>query len=209
MNTKTVRGRMIIFFSVLGLGLLTVALIWILTNNEEVELDIYNQITAFELEEVLTESTYQSDNGKIKLLSFIFIHCPDGVCPMTMMDFALIQEELKNEGLFGNEIELITITFDPVRDTTEALQNYARHFGTDPSGWRVLRGSEEEIKAVADELKYFYHLQEDGSGMHSTTMYIIDGKHQVRAYHRMSSTLESMDKERVIRDLKVLVKEKK
>lgn len=208
MSKMTVRGRIIIFFSVVVIVMTIAAFIWVFYGNEAIELGVFGEIEAFELEDVIAESTYQSDNGKIKLLSFIFINCPDGVCPMTMVDYAYIQEVLKEEELFGTDVELVAITFDPIRDTTEALQEYAGYFDVDPSGWKFLRGAEEDIQAVADELKYFYHLQEDGSGMHSTTMYIIDEQHQVRAYHKMSSSTESMDKEHIIRDLKLLVDEK-
>lgn len=172
------------------------------------KLKVHGEIEAFELEEALSETVYQSDNGLIKLLAFIFINCPDGVCPMTMMDFEHIQNELKDEGLFGTEVELLTITFDPVRDTTEALQQYAGYFNADQKGWRFLRGDEEKIQSIADELKFFYAINEEGAGMHATTMYIIDADHQIRAYHRMSSSQANMDREQIMKDLRALVHEK-
>lgn len=208
MPKMTIRKRMIIFFSLLGLSVMTVVFVWFTFDKQAEELEVYDQILAFELEESLSESIYQSDNGKIKLLSFILIHCPDGVCPMTMQDYADIQEQLKADNLFGTDVELVTITFDPERDTTEALQEYAGYFNAESDGWRFLRGSEQEIQEVADELNYFYHLQVDGSSMHSTTQYIIDENHQVRAYHKMSSAYEAMDQEQILDDLYQLVREK-
>lgn len=208
MSAMTIRKRMITFFALLALIIIAAVIVWFVWNGQAEPLEVYDQISSFELEEVQTGQTYHSDNGKIKLLSFIFINCPDGVCPMTMQDYADIQEQLKEDGLFGTDVELVAITFDPERDTTEALRDYAQMFHPDPEGWKFLRGAEEDIQAVADELSYFYQVDEDGAGMHATTQYIIDADHQIRAYHKMSSTEESMDQEQILQDLNQLVREK-
>ncbi|MDQ0165077.1 SCO family protein [Bacillus horti] len=170
-------------------------------------LDVLNQIEPFTLEDVMVGDTYNSDNDKIKLLSFIFINCPDGVCPTTMIDYKELEETLKDQNLFGDEVELLSITFDPERDTTELLREYGEAFQVDAEGWRVLRGSEEEIKAVADGLKFFYGLNEDGTGYHSTTMFLLDADHQVRGLYLMSNTNQGMDQEAILEGINKLVKE--
>lgn len=208
MSSLSIRQRMLIFIVVLAILATAAVLIWLMLDRQGTPLGVYDHIAPFALEEVQTGERYHSDNGLIKLLSFIFINCPDGVCPMTMQDYGEIQEKLKKEGLFGTRVELIAITFDPERDTTEALKSYAETFKADPSGWRFLRGTPEEIKAVADDLKYFYNIAEDGTGMHATTHYIIDGSHQVRAYHKMSTVSERMDQQKIMQDLIRLAKER-
>ncbi|GGK24328.1 hypothetical protein GCM10010965_16380 [Caldalkalibacillus thermarum] len=171
-------------------------------------LDVFDSIEPFTLEST-TGETYHSDNGKIKLIAFILLNCPDGVCPMTMWDFSLLQDELKQKGWFGEEVELLAITFDPARDDLEALKEYSQYFNADPEGWHFLRGEEEEIAAIADQLRYVYAVREDGSAMHATTMYLLDAEHRIRAYHKMTTPTDEMDKESVLRDIEALVKERK
>ncbi|MDQ0339994.1 protein SCO1/2 [Caldalkalibacillus uzonensis] len=192
----------IIAVSVIALS----ALIYINRANTHT-LDVFDSIEPFSLEST-TGETYHSDNGKIKLISFILINCPDGVCPMTMWDFSLLQDELKQKGWFGEEVELLAITFDPARDDLNALKEYSQYFNADPRGWHFLRGEEEEIAAIADQLRYVYAVRKDGSAMHATTMYLLDGEHRIRAYHKMTTPTDEMDKESVLRDIESLIKER-
>ncbi|WP_025027023.1 SCO family protein [Caldalkalibacillus mannanilyticus] len=194
---------------VLGLVLVVVAIVtffFLVFATSSEPLPVSRQIQSFELEEA-TGETYQSDNGKIKLVSFLLLNCPDGVCPMTMSDFSDLQKELKEDGLFGKEVELVAITFDPERDDIQSLKEYSTYFDADLEGWKFLRGSEEQIKALSDDLGYSYFVGEDGSAMHATTMYILDGKHQIRAYHKMTTRHEQMNKEAIMKDIRQLVKE--
>lgn len=200
------KSSMYIIIAVVFLALLG-AILWLGVFQKEEALEVHDKITPFELEDVMAEGTYSSETDTIKLISFIFINCPDGVCPMTMVDFHDLQEKLKEKGKFGQEVELITITFDPERDTSELLREYAEGFGVDPAGWRVLRGDPEAIQALSDELKFFYGFDGD-NGFHSTVMFLVDGDHQVRSYHRMSKVNEPMDQEAILKDINKLLKEK-
>jgi protein SCO1/2 len=156
-----------------------------------------------------TGEKYYSDNGKVKLLTFFLINCPDSVCPLTMQDFTHLQEELKKKGWFGEEVELVSITFDPARDDMESIREYSQYFKADPEGWHFLRGEEEEIAAIAEQLNYVYSVREDGSAMHAATMYLLDGQNRLRAYHKMSTAMEPMDKEKILQDIASLVREAK
>lgn len=177
------------------------------TNMKESNLKVYGEIPSFELLNATGEQ-YNSENNKIKLLTFLLLNCPDGVCPLTMVDFSDLEKELKKEGWFGKEVELVAITFDPERDQLEDLLEYSKSFNADLSGWKFLRGEQEEIKALSDSLNYFYYIGEDGAAVHPTTMYILDGDHQIRAYHKMSTSTEGMNKEAILKDIKKLVKER-
>lgn len=201
------RSSMYIIIAVVFLALLG-AILWLGVFQKEEALEVHDKITPFELEDVMAEGTYSSETDTIKLISFIFINCPDGVCPMTMVDFHDLQEKLKEKGNFGQEVELISITFDPERDTTELLREYAEGFDVDPAGWRVLRGDPAEIQALSDELKFFYGFDNDNNGFHSTVMFLVDKDHQVRSYHRMSKVNEPMDQEAILKDINKLLKEK-
>lgn len=191
---------------------------------EEEKYPVLGEVSPFELD-ATTGDVYHSDNGKVKLISFILMNCPDGACPTTMNDFAKIQYELKEKGLFGKDVELLAITFDPGRDDMERFKPYSENFSADPDGWKFLRTSEEKTKAITDDFGFQYDLgdaevatHESSIVIHSTTMYILDADHQVRATHQMSipdsseherEVSHQMDINQILIDLEKLVKETK
>jgi protein SCO1/2 len=158
--------------------------------------------------ETTTGEGYHSDNRKVKLVTFFFTNCPD-ICPMTLVDFQDIQQTLKDEGLFGEKVELLAITLDPERDDMKTLQQYSKGFNPDPSGWHFLRGSDEEIKILTEQLKYTYFKDETGFVNHPTSMYIIDKNNVVRSLHKMTTTTESLNQELIISNIKKLISEGK
>src|ERR1700722_7465244 len=61
--------------------------------------------------------------GKVVLVSFIFTTC-NGSCPATTHRLAKVQEWLSKDVNFRPEVEFVSITLDPVRDTPAALKKY-------------------------------------------------------------------------------------
>ena len=43
---------------------------------------------------------------------------------------------------------LLTVTFDPERDTPEVLNTYAAQWQANPSGWRFLTGDTADVRRV-------------------------------------------------------------
>jgi len=168
-------------------------------------LPVLDQIESFELEDV-HKQIYVSQNDKIKLVSFFYTNCPD-VCPLTMMDFKDLQNQLKKEGLFGHSVELISITLDPEHDTKEVIRNYAQSFDTDSTGWKWLRGTKNETKTVATDFQMQYQKLEGDFFTHSVTMYLIDEENQLRAFYNMASPNKSVNKEKILEDIKQLTQD--
>jgi protein SCO1/2 len=87
-----------------------------------------------------TDFTEKTLSGSPSAVFFGFTHCPE-VCPTTLGDIALWQEELGNAG----PIRVFFITVDPERDTAGLLRDYV---GWVP-GVTGVTGSREEIyKAI-------------------------------------------------------------
>nr|WP_309101276.1 SCO family protein [Fredinandcohnia onubensis] len=147
-------------------------------------LPIINKVENIQLESVLNEE-YTIDNNKIKVVAFIFTNCPD-ICPMTMVDLNKMQAILKEDGLFGDQVEIVTITLDPEFDTKEVLQKYASNFDVDPKGWHILRGTLSQTKEVADQFQMLYKKEESGFVTHSTNMYVVDQDNNIRSIHDMA-----------------------
>ncbi len=182
-------------------GFLSVYMFWPKAEN----LPVLDQIESFELEDVHKQK-YVSQNDKIKLVSFFYTNCPD-VCPLTMMDFKDLQNQLKKEGLFGHSVELISITLDPEHDTKEVIRNYAQSFDTDSTGWKWLRGTKNETKTVATDFQMQYQKLEGDFFTHSVTMYLIDEENQLRAFYNMASPNKSVNKEKILEDIKQLTQD--
>jgi protein SCO1/2 len=87
--------------------------------------------------------------GKVVVVFFGFTQCPD-VCPTSMQELAEVKRSL---GADGDRLQGIFVTVDPERDTAEVLKAYMGNF--DPS-FLALRGSPEQLAAVAKDFKIYY-----------------------------------------------------
>ena len=138
--------------------------------------------------------------GKVVAVFFGYTHCPD-VCPTTMSEMAQVKSEL---GADGDKLQVIFVTVDPERDTPEVLKAYMANF--DPT-FLALRGSAQELAAVAKDFKIFYQ-QVPGPTPTSYTMdhsagsYVYDPAGRLRVYNRYGSGAQAL-----AADVKVLLAE--
>lgn len=124
---------------------------------------------------------FGDDHKKLKLVEFIYTHCPD-ICPTTTQKMLLLQNDLKKSGAFGKQIEFVTITIDPYRDTPNTLKKYMSSFGIkNDDNWKFLTGQKEtikkdqkNIKQVANALQFQYKDPGNGFFVHSTFTYLVD-----------------------------------
>ncbi len=163
------------------------------------------KVKEFTLESIYTEE-YQINNDKIKLVAFFYMKCPD-ICPMTMSDLKILQNKLKDQGLFGSKVEIVAITLDPINDSKENLLQYADHFNVDQTGWYILRGSEKEIEAVARQFQMVYKKDENGFVTHGTNMYLVDTKNTIRSIHEMAIGDKNVNVEEILKNIELLLKE--
>ena len=82
--------------------------------------------------------------GKTVLINFAFTTCA-GVCPPMTANLAKVQEYLGDR--VGRDINMITITVDPIIDTPGELKKYADKFKAKP-GWYFLTGKKENVDQV-------------------------------------------------------------
>ena len=128
--------------------------------------------------------------GKVVALFFGYTQCPD-VCPTTLVELAEIKKAL---GAEGSKLQGVFVTVDPERDTPEVLKAYMANF--DPS-FLALRGSPEELAAVAKDFKIYYK-KVDGKTPTSYTMdhsagsYVYDTAGRLRVYNRYGSGAQAL-----------------
>jgi protein SCO1 len=83
--------------------------------------------------------------GKTVVISFIYTSCTN-VCPMLGANLAKLQGLLGDRP--GKDIQLISISSDPVTDTPERLKAWAKRFG-EKAGWTLVTGPKADIDKLS------------------------------------------------------------
>ena len=97
--------------------------------------------------------TRETFAGKPLFITFIFTRCPiPNFCPLMSRNFVDIQKALAG-GPKKDEVQYLSISFDPEFDTPEILTNYAKQYNADGKQWRFATGSPEQIKQLTQALK--------------------------------------------------------
>ena len=142
----------------------------------------------------------QSLKDKWSLLFFGYTHCPD-VCPLTLHQLAQANKELANK--LDSTPDIIMVSVDPDRDTSEILQKYVRSFGENVSG---VTGNNEELDKLTSRLGIFYnankHEGENYSVNHSAAVILINKNAE---FHAVFSAPHSI--EHFVSDLPLILKE--
>lgn len=136
------------------------------------------------------ERTLQDFRGKVVVLFFGFVQCPD-VCPTAMAELAQVKEAL---GADGERLQGLFVTVDPERDTPEVLKAYMANF--DPS-FLALRTSPEGLAALAKDFKVYYKKVEGQTATsysmdHSAGSYVYDPQGRLRLYVRYGTGVEAL-----------------
>lgn len=92
--------------------------------------------------------------GTTVVSSFIYTHCPD-ICPLTTNNMQHLQDTLSARGL--RNVQFVTFTFDPNRDTPHVFKEYAAIRGIDFKDWDFLSGSKANTDSVlySMDVRYF------------------------------------------------------
>ena len=113
--------------------------------------------------------------GKVWVAAFIFTNCPD-VCPMMTQKMTRLQESVSSP-----QVQLVSITVDPARDTPEVLKEYAKRAKADENRWHFLTGPQADILEAAKGMKLSV-TPADGERpiQHAEDFLLVDRKGRVR-----------------------------
>lgn len=131
--------------------------------------------------------------GEVVLLYFGYINCPDE-CPLTTAHLKLALEDL---GTRAENVQVVMVSTDPVRDTPSGLKDFMAHFNPDFLG---LTGSPAELEKVWTD--YGVHV-EDGGETHSTFIFVIDQAGNIR-----ETFLPESEPDDISADIELLLKGK-
>ena len=112
--------------------------------------------------------------GKVVVVNFIYTRCAlPQFCLRVTNNFGVLQKRFAKE--LGKDVVLLTITFDPQRDTPEVLAAYAAQWKPDPKTWHFLTGPVADVRKVCAlfGVEYF---PDEGLMNHSLRTAVIDRK---------------------------------
>ena len=157
--------------------------------------------------------------GRVVVANFIYTGCRD-ICPLLSAQMRTLQERLRQESLLGSQVQLVSFTVDPERDTPAVLRRFAEQYQADPDAWRFLTGPKETlIPLIVDRFRLGMQVlppqpttsaqvggadADAGGGyevMHSGRFVLIDRQGQIRAYYDG----RDFDLDSVTRDIRTLL----
>jgi protein SCO1/2 len=110
--------------------------------------------------------------GKVVALNFVYTSCVlPQFCYRLANHFNVVRRRFDER--MGRDLVLLTVTFDPARDTPERLAEYGRQWNANPAVWRFLTGDAAEIARVARRFG-LDAFPDEGLISHSTRTVVID-----------------------------------
>lgn len=130
--------------------------------------------------------TPQTLRNKVWVAGFVFTSCPS-ICPTVTKSMADLRGRFDRLKL---DIEMVSFTVDPTRDTPEVLAAYAAQWGAENPRWRFVTGEPEDVIGL---VRHGFYLgvgppQPTGAAnmydiSHSSQLALVDGKGNVRGFY--------------------------
>ena len=117
--------------------------------------------------------------GKVVAVNFVYTSCAlPTFCYRMANNFGVVQRRLKDH--LGRDLILLTVTFDPQRDTPEVLAHYAQTWKADAKTWHFLTGPLSEVRRVTSMFGMDF-FPDEGLMNHSLHTVVIDREGRVVA----------------------------
>lgn len=107
------------------------------------------------------------------VIDFIYTSCPS-VCLILSSSLKELQKDFSSE-LEKNHLRLLSISFDPEKDTPQKLREHLSHFSANLKYWMAARPTSSSHKeAILDFFKVIVIPDEYGGYTHSAGYHVID-----------------------------------
>ena len=152
-------------------------------------------------------------DGRVSLVSFVYLLCGNAQgCPLALsVLYELYHASARIPALAGH-LQMMTISFDPERDTPEALRSFFYPLLADPERaakipWRVFTSpSPEAMRALTDGFGQTVDRRPDSPAInHLLRMYLIDSHGRVRNIYGLGT----IDPRLIISDVATLLLEER
>ena len=128
-------------------------------------------VPALQLEDLSGHLLPLSPQGEeVVLVEFIYTMCGD-ICQVAGADFAEIRDQLE---LREVPVRMISVSFDPLRDTPEQMAVYGDAHEADGKMWTVARPRPEELPALLKLFDVTVIPDEWGGFQHNAAIHVID-----------------------------------
>ncbi|WP_350333660.1 SCO family protein [Coralliovum pocilloporae] len=126
------------------------------------------------------------ENGEIVLVEFIYTTCPD-ICQLAAIDFSTLRDRLEEQGL---PVRMLSVSFDPERDTPDALRHYGEAHGADGRRWTVARPETRDLQALLSTFEVTVIPDEWGGFQHNAAILLIDRTGRFAALYDIDAVAE-------------------
>ncbi len=138
--------------------------------------------------------------GKAVVMFFGYTHCPD-VCPTTMAELNQVMQKLGPD--YAQRVQVLFVTVDPQRDTSELMGQYVPAFnpafvGLRPADDAALKEVTKSFRVVANRVEG--STPNNYTIDHTAGIYVFDPNGQLRLFMRPDEPVDAMAK-----DLKTLL----
>jgi protein SCO1/2 len=125
--------------------------------------------------------------GRPALVTMFYTSC-DGVCPMLAFTLRRMEAALTAKQREG--LQWLMVSFDPQRDTPQALSAFAQLNQIDRLHWQLARTGEASVRELAAVLGIRFRKLPGGAFSHSTVVVLLDGEGRIVA---QTSNLTQLD----------------
>lgn len=152
-------------------------------NASRADINVYGDVPEF----TYTDQDGQSFGlnnmrGKISIVDFIFTNCRMA-CPMMATQMKLLYDRYAGSG----DVQFVSISVDPERDSIPRLREYADELGVVDKQWIFLRADIDSVRQLAEQ---GFMVSGDFPGGHSTKFILVDPKGRIRGYYEYNNAAE-------------------
>ncbi len=143
--------------------------------------------------------------GKVMLVGYVYTHCPD-ICPIITYNMRDVQRELEDE----EDLLIVSVSFDPDRDSPEILYQYAENYRLNQENWRLLTGEKPNVDRLLEKLQISTVKTPTRFDENDTPIYFIDHTDRVTLIDREGNIRNhyngsELNTDRVIDDIRKLL----
>lgn len=133
-------------------------------------------------------SLYELFDNKVVVLGFVYLSCSDvNGCPLTTFVVSQVKDQAQQISSIAKNVRLLSLSFDPSRDTPEVLNKQSKHIGADNNLWSLLTTNKDVnlnsiLSAYNQPIQKIYDKngKETGEINHILRVFLIDKYKRIR-----------------------------
>lgn len=122
--------------------------------------------------------SFSEFKGKYVFITFLYTSCGT-VCPELEVNMSEVYKQIPEEYI-GDDIQFLSISFDPERDDPKTLDTYRKAFGSDGETWRMARiPDQQELNSLLNRFGVIVIPDEYGNFAHNSAFYLVNPEGQL------------------------------